>query len=255
MGLISVITGGYHSEGNGRAYFKLAGTTKLIDLGDLDAFSVTSERDVAERKGKNQRRRTTVHTSTREVSYTGTSTLMQLTAMARALATDSAAGVLTQAAVADGTLTVEGVKVGDIYRLPGLDGTITSATDGAAVEFVLGTHYEFEPQTGLIKVTALPAGGDGDLVIGYTLPAITSADNRDQFLYGSKLEIEGEMLFRSLTADGTDEWMDEFFNVTIRREGEWAKVGDDYQSVGVSMEFKTNADGAIGRHTALKAGS
>lgn len=86
---------------------------------------------------------------------------------------------LTQEAVVSATMTVEDVAVGDVFRLPGVKGSITSITDGAEsspVSYAVNTNYIFNGRYRTGEFTKLPVGAGDDAVVTYSLPAITEAD-------------------------------------------------------------------------------
>lgn len=258
MALIQPVSGGYE-VGKGRLYFRPNGSATLHDLGDSDGFALSSEQDVLDRFATNTRTRTKAASDVRSTTHTASTTLVQLTPIARALRAGSDIGTLTQAASVSKTLTVAAVAVGDVFKLDGLDVTITTVTDGEAVDpvaYTAGTHYQIEAATGLMKILALPDGAGAGLEVVYAVPEITAAAERFDLGIGSLSEQEGYLLFRSLTERADQpETMAEFWRCKMRVSGEAQRISEEYQTVPVAFEFLADPTKAeryrIGREVQL----
>jgi hypothetical protein len=88
------------------------------------------------------------------------------------------------AIVAASDLVTEALGPGEAIEVPVINAEIALVTDGEEVdpiEYVEGTHYTFDSQSGIFEITAHPAGvvtvdGRAAVTITYSAPEITAAD-------------------------------------------------------------------------------
>jgi hypothetical protein len=159
---------------------------------------------------------------------------------------------VTQAAVASGSETLEGVKVGHAYKLgitpsnpTGYFGIDTAGLSvepgGGGTPFVAGTDYEMSYDTGIL--TILEGGGiaDGDDI---DVTFAVKASTRDRVISGSE-PVEGAMMYIAFNPKGKN--FDYYLPyVKITPNGDYALKGDEWQQIPFTIEaLKPNSGEAI----------
>lgn len=127
---------------------------------------------------------------------------------------------LTQASVTAGTMTLEDVAVGDIFRIPGLNPTITEISDDASGVLVEDQHYTVH-RSGFSQVIAIPAGFGEDAIVEYSLPEITEADKILDLGIMATSGVRGELVIIGVVADGMpgQEVEQTYWDVELRPSG------------------------------------
>lgn len=127
---------------------------------------------------------------------------------------------LTQTAVTAGTMTLEDVAVGDIFRIEGLNPEITEITDDATGVLVEDEHYTVH-RTGFVEIIALPAGFGENAIVEYTLPAITEAEKLLDLGIMATSGVRGELVIIGVVADGMpgQEVEQTYWDVELRPSG------------------------------------
>lgn len=230
--------------------FRKQGSTKWSNLGDVEALSITPELTEIERYGKDSSTRVLRRSDVVQKDANGSMTLMQATADVRGMLFMSDPDTyVAQDSVAAGEAEFSAVEAGGIYRLDSLDVTVSAVTDGDDVDpvpFVEGTHYRVDRRTGFIEVLALPETGDGDMVVTYTAPEITSTEKRQSLGLMSNNGVRGSLFIRGQGDIGPVEEV-ELWDVEIRPSGDIALQGeDDYASMELSMRIYADGTQAEG---------
>jgi hypothetical protein len=163
----------------------------------------------------------------------------------------------TQAAVASATMIVENVAAGDVVTLPGIKGSITSITDGAAedpVVYAENVDYIFHPATGVLEFLKVPAGSAEDVEVEYSLPAVTETDGLLDLSIMETSGTRGEFRYIGITADGMGDPVDLYLaDVEFLPNGAVAAGDTENPNVGsLTGSVYTTSVSGYGTVTGLK---
>ncbi len=158
---------------------------------------------------------------------------------------------LVQTAQPSGLFTVDTVKVGGVYFIPGRKGAVSAITDGEAtpISYVEDTHFTFHSESGAIEILAIPVGAGAGIVVEYTLPAITSADEILTFNLMSESGLRGAYRYIGYTSEGNGTAIDMFLpDVEFLPNGGMA-IGDVENANAASVTASVYATDAYGYGT------
>lgn len=210
----------------GQLLFKPAGSDREVVLGEVEDFSATPELTESEYRSKSYPKSLMVK---RSVFATAVSLGMTLKSLnARTLAMLFMANVdskLVQTAIANGKAEFAAPQVGDIFDVGAFDIAVSRVATGETA-WVAGEHYAVDNATGRVEVLALPSNA-ATIVITFSAPAITAADNRQAIGILESEGVRGQLSFRELGAEGPFNWLAEYWDVEIRPSGDIPHMGGD----------------------------
>jgi hypothetical protein len=180
---------------------------------------------------------------TLEVTRTGALTTDNMATENIALFMLGSESLITQASVASGTETLEGVKAGHSYRLGvtdanptgyfGIDPTGFEVADGTPTTLVAGTDYTMDYDTGVLTLLpdSLLAVDGADLTVTFAVAGST----RTRVISGDT-SIEGSLMYVSKNPKGTNStilmpW------VKIMPAGDLELKSDDWQQLPLNMRI------------------
>jgi hypothetical protein len=246
MSIFTPLPNDTYSLPRAQVLFRKQGTEKWINLGDVEAFSLTMETEFIERYGKDSGSRVLRRSDLIQKSCNGTMTLMQMTPAVRGmLFMSDPDSYAVQEAVTDAVVSITGVEAGGIYSLPHFDVSITSITDGAEVDpvsYAEGVHFKVDRRTGFIEILAIPEGAAGaDIEVTYDAAAVGADDKRQELGLLSATSVRGTLFARGQGDIGPNDEVT-LWDVEITPNGDvQIQGGDEYQQVELSL--RVQADG------------
>lgn len=209
--------------------FQRHGTDGAVKLGDMETIGFSPTYEESERYSREYPTRTLVRSDVKQKDATFTATLMSITGTALGMIfMDDPDQYVAQAAAAEQTRIIEGVKVGRIYNLGKRDVTITSFDDGEnePVDYVAGTHYRLVPQTGDVEIVAIPAGAASDAVIEFSAAEIVESDGRQELGLMANNGVRGKLTLWGINDIGVSIHV-EIWDIEWRPNGEVQIHGSD----------------------------
>lgn len=229
--------------------FRKKGSTKYINLGDAEAFTITPDLTEIERYSKEYPTRTLARTDVTQRGGTIGLTLLHFTPTLRgAMFMADPTSTLVQTAVLAGSVEFDGVAVGDIYSLGAVDVAVSAVTDGESSPkaYTAGTHYRVDRRTGFVEILAKPDGAGSDITVSYTAPEITAAAARQSLGLMANTGVRGEIFARGVGDIGP---LDEvtLWDVELRPSGDIEiQGGDDYQQIALTGRLYADGTKASG---------
>jgi hypothetical protein len=234
MTALSPISGNY-VVGKGMVFFKVTGSNKWEELGDVDSFSLSQEVERLERFSNQYAVRTQTDARINQQKYTLAATLFQLNRRNRAMGLLADVTDLTQSGGTGPTQVISGIVTGGIYKLDYNNVTMVTLTDGAGQSYTVSTHYELDSEAGLVRIIGKPAAAGSNLAAFYSKAAIVAGDERLNAGIGSSPNLEGSIMFRGVNTVGRAvEVM--FWKVRIAPSGEREYISDEYSSIQIEGE-------------------
>lgn len=212
------------------------GSNYMIDVGDVETFSLSLEVEEVERYGRNFSMKTLRRSDVIQVNATISMSVVDMTKFMRALSVASKDdSFYTQQAVTDNAVTFQNVAGGRVYKVPHMKLASVSVTDGSGlVEFVPGLHVVVLEDSGYIQVLNTPAGADGSMIVTYDAPAISSSDDMLMAGIGSNFDIRKTVHVVGINAVGPRDML-VLHDVQMRPDGERAFQGeDDYAQLSIT---------------------
>ena len=247
MAAISPITGDYFS-GKGRLYFRLTGSTRLEELGDLDDFAISFENERLIRNSNQYGTRTKVDSRLLEQTASVQLTALQNTARNIAIMFGAEKTFLSQTAVT-GTYTHNDVVAGDIVDLGATDVTMISLLGGNTVTGAYATgNYELDSRSGLLKVLSIPTGAQSQTGFDamFLKAEILSSAGRLKVGLGSSPDLEGSLIFIALDPDNNPVEKVTLWKVKIAPNGDFNLVTDEYRTLPMQGEIVADTTKPVG---------
>lgn len=185
-----------------QVFFKLDGSEKLFNTGNNQSLVYTPEIQEWEDWSRQHGAKTLVGTYPIQKGATIELSTTSWTELIYKLMYVSEGEYVAQEEIASSVHTFAAVEIGDIYKVPVKNATITTADDGddvAPIAWVEGTHFTFHKPSGIVEILAIPDTAT-DLVLDLAAPVIADADKL------LKLKImESQGLTGRLIAIGTNQ--------------------------------------------------
>jgi hypothetical protein len=243
---LSPISGDY-VVGKGRLYLKVSGATQYMEIGDVDAMSMSQDNQRLERFTNQYGARTKTDSRITQQNANLGFTMVQSTARNLALAMMSDKNTLTQAAGTTQLATLTSVQVGDVIDTGKLSVSVATFTDGATspLPYVATTNYTLDSASGMLKVVALP-GSDTSATLKVYYPAITASTKQLLAGLGQNPDLTAEVVFVSLDANSVPIEKYTFWSVKLSPDGDVNLISDEYRTVQIKGEIVADTTQATG---------
>lgn len=238
-----------YTLGRGKVHFArfLEGTQTpdgFFYIGNTPEFSLNIESETLDHYSSDEGIREKDDSVPLEVNRTGSLTTDNIDPKNVALFFFGSESTVTQAGVAEQTVTLTDIKAGHSYKLGstaqnpagyfGIDdqATFTVETNVGSTALVVDVDYTMDFDNGLITFVegSLIAVDDEDIDVTFTVAAST----RSRVISGSE-PVEGAMMYITKNPKGTDAV---FYlpYVKITPNGDYALKGDEWQQIPLSLE-------------------
>lgn len=240
--------GGDYRGGRGRIYIQVSGADRLEEIGDVDDFSISVGNEKLERTSSQYGTKTKTDSRLLEQTATLTMTAVQQTARNAALAFMSKKQFLTQSSLSAQEKVFTNVAAGDVYDLGALDVTVTSVTDTTtgAVAYTLGTHYEIDAKTGMLRIIAIPGGANTSIEVTYDVAAILVGAKRLKLGGGSSPDMECKVVFISLDPNDNPLEKVTLHRVKLSPDGDMSFIDEEHRKVPLTGEVLADVTKAAG---------
>lgn len=203
------------------------GGDHLIDVGDVEAFSLSLEVEEVSRYGKNSSTKTLRRSDVTQVTATISMSVVDMTKFMRALSVASAdSGRYTQSSAVGAEVSFTNVAGGRVYKVPHMRLTGVSVSDGSGRVFTPGVHVVVLEDSGYVQVLSTPAGSDSEMVVTYSAPEIVADDDMLLAGIGSNFDVRKTVHVVGINKIGPRDML-VLHDVQLRPEGDRAFQGED----------------------------
>lgn len=233
-----------YTLGKGKLYFQQTGQTGELFLGNCPEFNFTIAADNLDHFSSTGGIKVKDDSATLQINRTGTILCDNISDENMVLYLGASISDVTQVATAVTAEELGNVKKGYFYQLgkttnnpQGVRNVTAVTLNKGATPLVLNTDYTLDAALGRVRFNESSVTvSDNDAITANYTPG---AGTRKRIVTGSSATIEGSMRYISDNPRGKNrDWY--FAKVTLRPNGDFSTIGDDWQNIGFAVEIGDN---------------